>query len=73
MELVGGIGLVFQRRMLLRQIHKRFGQLPADFEDALDWVDHPHLEELGEALFDLKDLDETRAWILSHQTPDAPR
>ena len=71
--LVAYRGKMMQRRMLLRQIQKRFGQLPPDFEAALDWVEHPHLEELGEALFDLKDLDETRAWILSHQSPEAPR
>ena len=72
MEIVTSWAMEGQRRMLLRLIHKRFGKVPSDFEAALDLVEHPALEELGEALFDLKDLDETRAWILSHQTPDAP-
>ena len=49
-----------QIALVLRQVRKRFGQVPAELEQALRSLSREQIEALGEALLDVKSLDELR-------------
>ncbi|MCL6613454.1 MAG: DUF4351 domain-containing protein [Firmicutes bacterium] len=52
-----------QIALVLRQVRKRFGQVPAELEQALRSLSREKIEALGEALLDAKNLDELRAMM----------
>ena len=52
-----------QIALVLRQVRKRFGQVPAELEQALRSLSREQIEALGEALLDAKNLDELRAMM----------
>ncbi|MCL6614206.1 MAG: DUF4351 domain-containing protein [Firmicutes bacterium] len=52
-----------QIALVLRLARKRFGQVPAELEQALRSLSREQIEALGEALLDAKNLDELRAMM----------
>ena len=52
-----------QIALVLRLVRKRFGQVPAELEQALRSLSREQIEALGEALLDAKNLDELRAMM----------
>jgi predicted transposase YdaD len=49
--------------MVLRQLRRRFGPVPADLESRIAAITTPELEALGEALLDFGSLADADAWL----------
>ena len=49
-----------QVNLLLRQIKKRFGEVPADVEAQIRTLCSEEIEKIGEALFDLAGIDDLK-------------
>jgi len=54
------------RNMLLHLMTRRMGDVPTDIASKLRMLTTPELDELGEALFDLKTYAEVEAWLTKH-------
>jgi predicted transposase/invertase (TIGR01784 family) len=54
------------RSLILRQLARRVGTLPANVEAQVQALDLPKLEALGEALLDFAALDDLMGWLRSH-------
>ena len=52
-----------QRQMLIRQMTRHIGLLPAHIEARIDILSSHHITELGEALFDLNSYAEVDEWL----------
>ena len=52
-----------QRQMLLRQMTRHIGFVPARIAAVIDSLELNQLNELGEALFDLSSYDEVDEWL----------
>lgn len=52
-----------QKELLIRQITKKFGILPKDIANEIKKLDADHLNNLGEAIFDLANLDDLKKWL----------
>ena len=52
-----------EQNMVLRQLTRRFGRLDVRLEQRVTELSLERLEDLGEALLELRDLDELRAWL----------
>src|SRR6187402_824369 len=51
-----------QQRMILRQMTRHIGEVPADIQTRLGALTPAQLDDLGEALFDLNSYVEIEAW-----------
>lgn len=49
--------------MVTRQIRRRFGELPAELDDAIRQLTSDQLDHFGEALFDFKTPADAQAWL----------
>lgn len=49
-----------QSKLILRLLRKRFGEVPADLEQTIMTLKSERLEEVGEALFEINNIDELR-------------
>ncbi|MGB9903984.1 MAG: DUF4351 domain-containing protein [Desulfotomaculales bacterium] len=49
-----------QMNLLLKQIKKRFGEVPAEVEAKIRTLSSEEIEKIGEALFDLAGIDELK-------------
>ena len=52
-----------QIALVLRLVHKRFGEISDDLKQTLRSLPQEKLEALGEALLEVKSLDELRAMM----------
>lgn len=52
-----------ERSLVLRQLSRRVGTLPANVEAQVQALDLPRLEALGESLLDFMGLDDLDAWL----------
>ncbi|ABO49108.1 conserved hypothetical protein [Desulforamulus reducens MI-1] len=52
-----------QLALVLRQLKKRFGEVPEDIEKLIKSLNTDKLEEVGEALFDINNIDELRKML----------
>jgi Domain of unknown function (DUF4351) len=51
------------RSLALRQLQRRFGELPAGIQAAIDSLSYEQVDRLGEALLDFRNLAELQQWI----------
>ena len=56
-------GLDHERKLVLRQLHKRLGDFDAAVEEQIAGLSADRVEQLGEALLDFKSLADLRAWL----------
>ncbi len=49
--------------LILRQLNRRFGTLPAGVSDRISQLTIEQLDELGEALLDFTSLSDLEAWL----------
>jgi predicted transposase YdaD len=59
-------GLAQERSLILRQLSRRVGTLPAGVEAQVQALDLPRLEALGEALLDFAGMDDLVGWLDTH-------
>ena len=52
-----------QAEMLLKQLKKRFGEIPEDMEIRIKKLTEDKLEQLAEAIFDLESIDDVRDFL----------
>ena len=52
--------------LIVRQLGKRFGELPEDVRTSISELTITVLEELGEALLDFSDISEVQNWLAEH-------
>ena len=52
--------------LIVRQLEKRFGELPEDVRTSISELTITVLEELGEALLDFLDISEVQNWLAEH-------
>ena len=50
-------------KVLLRQLRRRFGELPQDMPDQIARLADSQLADLAEALLDFQSLAEAQAWL----------
>ncbi len=65
-----------QERILLRQLERKFGMLPADLMAQVQALDSDDHMELAETLLDFTELADLTAWLVAHpphpsEAPDA--
>lgn len=51
-----------QAELLLKQLRKKFSVIPADMENQIRSLPGDRLEQLAEAIFDLKSIDDVKAF-----------
>ena len=54
-----------ERKVILRQLRKRLGQLDGQTEDRINALSADRLEELEEALLDFANLADLEVWLES--------
>ena len=52
--------------LILRQLGKRFGELPDDIRASISELPLTQTEELGEALLDFSALSDVQSWLANH-------
>ena len=52
-----------QARIVNRQLHRRFGEVPPDLGEAIRQLGSDRLESLADALLDFQSIDDARAWL----------
>jgi Domain of unknown function (DUF4351) len=52
-----------EARMLMRQLNRRFGDIPTELYDRIGQLNVAQLENLGEALFDFKSFVDLEVWL----------
>lgn len=52
-----------KRSLALRQLQRRFGELPSGIRLAIDGLSYEQVDRLGEALLDFRNLAELQQWI----------
>lgn len=52
-----------QAELLLKQLRKKFSVIPADMENQIRSLPGDRLEQLAEAIFDLKSIDDVQAFL----------
>ncbi len=52
-----------QTEILLKQLRKRLSEIPVDMENRINKLPGEKLEQLAEAIFDLKTIDDARAFL----------
>lgn len=52
-----------QTEILLKQLRKRFSEIPVDMEIRIKKIPGDKLEQLAEAIFDLKTIDDVKAFL----------
>ncbi len=51
------------RSLILRQLHRRVGELPGELTQRVQALELPQLEALGEALLDFTQMADLVAWL----------
>ena len=51
--------------VVLRQLRRRFGELPPEFPERIGHLASAHVDDLAEALLDFKSVDDLKAWLAS--------
>jgi predicted transposase/invertase (TIGR01784 family) len=59
-------GIAQERALILRQLSRRVGTLPATVEAQVQALELPKLEALGEALLDFTGVDDLVGWLETH-------
>ena len=59
-------GLQRQIAMLLRQLTRKFGQLPPRLKNRISKLSVAELENLAEAIFDIEAIADLHAWLQNH-------
>jgi heme oxygenase len=57
------------RALILRQLIRRMGELPADLRSQVEALPPAQLEAIGEALFEFTSLADVQAWLSQNPTP----
>ncbi len=57
-----------QQELVLRQLHKRVGELPQEVIEEIQTLPVKQLETLGEALLDFTDVDDLLRWLRANRT-----
>ena len=57
-----------QQKLVLRQLHKRVGELPQEVIEEIQTLPVKQLETLGEALLDFTDVDDLLRWLRANRT-----
>ncbi|MBL8149540.1 MAG: DUF4351 domain-containing protein [Blastocatellia bacterium] len=52
-----------EQKVILKQLHKRFGSVPAEVEESVKKLELDGLESLAEAIFDFNSVDDLLAWF----------
>jgi predicted transposase YdaD len=52
-----------QADILVRQLNKKFGHIPVEMENRVRTLSVEKLQELAEAIFDIKTLEEVKAFL----------
>jgi Domain of unknown function (DUF4351) len=52
-----------KRSLALRQLQRRFGEIPAGIQLAIDGLIYEQVDRLGEALLDFRNLADLQQWI----------
>jgi hypothetical protein len=60
-------GLQHERSLILRQLERKLGTVPADVQSEIILLSLPQLEVLGESLLDFASLTDLTAWLQAHQ------
>ena len=53
--------------LVLRQLRRRFGTVPADLTARLDTLSPDQLDDLGEALLDFGTVADLEQWLAQHE------
>ena len=61
-----------QQNLLLRQLRRRFGEVPPGVEDRIRQLPVPKLEETAKALLDFAALRNAEVWLESHTSSRGP-
>ncbi len=56
-------GLQREKMLVLRQISRRVGEVPADLRSSVELLSIDRLEALGEALLDFNNLQDLQNWL----------
>jgi predicted transposase YdaD len=54
-----------RREVLLLQLRRRLGSLPAEFIDRMDHLSVSQLDDLADALLDFQTLADAQSWLAS--------
>ena len=60
------VGAGRERSLILRQLTRRVGSLPADLQSILQQISLDGLELLADALLDFNDIDDLKRWLDKH-------
>ncbi len=52
--------------LILRQLHRRCGELAPPVRERIACLDLPHLEALGEALLEFRGVTDLEQWLATH-------
>jgi heme oxygenase len=52
-----------KRSLVSRMLQRRFGELPAGVQLAIEGLSYEQVDRLGEALLDFRDLGDLQQWI----------
>ena len=52
-----------ERSLILRQLTRQVGEIPAPVQSHIDGLSVPQLESLGEALLNFSNLSDLEAWL----------
>ena len=61
-------GLNREKKLVLRQLKRKLGQITPELEIQIKALDIDKVESLGEALLDFSTVDDLKAWLVSQQT-----
>ncbi|MBD1215004.1 MAG: DUF4351 domain-containing protein [Dolichospermum circinale Clear-D4] len=56
-------GIEREKNLIIRQINRKFGQIDLELETKIRSLNIEILEALGEAIFDLHDVEDLRNWL----------
>jgi Domain of unknown function (DUF4351) len=59
-------GLQHERTLVLRQLDRKLGTIPADVRSMVATLSLPQLEALGESLLDFASIDDLTQWLQTH-------
>jgi predicted transposase YdaD len=56
-------GIEREKNLIIRQINRKFGQIDLELETKIRSLNIEIIEALGEAIFDLDDVEDLRNWL----------
>ncbi len=62
--------LAGEAKLVLRQLHRKVGQLPSDVEADIQALEIDQVEALGEALLDFSEVSDLKTWLQQVERPE---